>query len=361
MLKARKFNIEDSNIADLGGDLDKKLRVSAAETEEQWRGVGQEVGIQIWRIEKFKVVPWPKDKYGTFFTGDSYIVLRTYKAKPDAEKLSHDIHFWIGSESTQDEYGTAAYKTVELDDFLGGSPAQHREIQNYESPLFLSYFKTMNFSEGGVDSGFNKVSPKEYKTRLLHLKGTKNIVIRQVPVHIKSLNSGDVFVLDTGLAIYQFNGRESGGMERAKGAETCRAMASERNGQAKVTVICETDTDGAAFWKYFGGQQEIAAAIPDTPQKCEKRLFRLSDETGKMLMVEVKPVSRRSLDSKDAFILDAGYEVFVWVGKGASKEERTKGLAHASDYLFKYNRPKTLPISRVLEGGENDAFLHAIN
>lgn len=42
--------------------------------------------------------------------------MQTYKKTPDAEALSYDLHFWLGENTSQDEAGTAAYKTVELDD-----------------------------------------------------------------------------------------------------------------------------------------------------------------------------------------------------------------------------------------------------
>jgi hypothetical protein len=42
----------DSNIANIGSDLDKKIRQAAAQTEPAWANAGKQVGLQIWRIGK---------------------------------------------------------------------------------------------------------------------------------------------------------------------------------------------------------------------------------------------------------------------------------------------------------------------
>ena len=75
----------------------------------------------------------------------------------------------------------AAYKTVELDESLGGGPVQHREVQHHESKKFLSYFpKGVTYLAGGVESGFTKVDRDKFETRLLHVKGRRNIRVSQV-------------------------------------------------------------------------------------------------------------------------------------------------------------------------------------
>ena len=48
----------------------------------------------------------------------------------------------------QDEYGTAAYKTVELDTYKDDVPVQHREVQGHESELFKSYFENITYVYG---------------------------------------------------------------------------------------------------------------------------------------------------------------------------------------------------------------------
>jgi gelsolin len=198
--------LSESNIAGLGTELEKEVRLHAAETEKAWKGIGQKPGTLVWRIENFQVVAQPLADFGSFFSGDSYIILHTYKTA-GVDKLFHNVHFWLGLETTQDEAGTAAYKTVELDDFLAGLPVQYREVQGYESKQFLSLFPKLVISEGGLASGFTHVEATKYETRLYQVNfSNKNLVVRQVPLSYKSLNNGDVFIVDKGLQIYQWNG-----------------------------------------------------------------------------------------------------------------------------------------------------------
>jgi len=366
MSKKVELKIEDSNIANLGSELEKKVKLEASQHEEAWKGAGKELGLQIWRVEQFKIKHVAKETYGSFYSGDSYILLHTYKPKPDSPALAWDVHFWLGKYTTQDEAGTSAYKTVELDDYLGGAPVQYREVQGYESTRFLSYFpKGIRILEGGAETGFKHVEAKNYRTRLLHIKGKKHVKVFEVDLTHKSLNSGDVFIVDAGVDIVQWNGSKAGVLEKAKGAEVSQAIEGEREGKAANRVVDE-GTEDEAFWTYLGGKGAIASAAAGGSDVEEEKkaggeivLFRLSDASGKFTFTEVAKgpkVHRKALDSSDVFILDTGVEVYAWVGKGASVGEKKKALSFAQEYVVKHGKPAHTPVIRILEGGENEVF-----
>src|SRR5689334_19414525 len=62
----------DSNIANIGSDMDKKIRQAAAQTEPAWANAGRAPGLQIWRIEKFQVKSIAKEDYGKRETCTSF-------------------------------------------------------------------------------------------------------------------------------------------------------------------------------------------------------------------------------------------------------------------------------------------------
>jgi gelsolin len=364
MQKKKTFDIEDSNVAGLGSQADKDLRKEAAGGEPAWKKVTKKPGMNIWRIEKFKVKV-SQTPPGTFYSDDSYICLNTYE-ETETKKILYDIHFWLGKTTSQDEAGTAAYKTVELDDFLDQVPVQHREVEGYESALFCSYFEKnggIKLLEGGIASGFNRVKPESYEPRLLHLKGRKTIRVVQVPIEVASLNEGDVFILDAGFRILQWQGRKCGKGERAKAGQLCRALDDERRGKPEIEVFMQGDKDDEEFWSFFpGGKPET---IPEDTgddaeweKKSDKCMMQLSDASGSLTFTEVSKgkIAYGALVSEDVFIVDVGNEVYAWIGKGASDSEKKNALDYAQQYLKQYDRPSFLPICRILEGGDNKAF-----
>eukprot|EP00020_Sapocribrum_chincoteaguense_P003972 CAMPEP_0170751312 /NCGR_PEP_ID=MMETSP0437-20130122/11387_1 /TAXON_ID=0 /ORGANISM="Sexangularia sp." /LENGTH=417 /DNA_ID=CAMNT_0011090345 /DNA_START=124 /DNA_END=1377 /DNA_ORIENTATION=- len=385
LVKPKKYDVADSNIANLGTELERQVKKASAETETAWAGVGSSLGLRVWRIEKFKVVAWPENLYGQFYDGDSYIVLSIRERSSDKPKnkvfregkwveidapWEYDVHFWLGEYTTQDEAGTAAYKTVELDTLLDDLPTQHREVQGHESELFLSYFNNeIQILSGGVETGFRHVETdaEKARARLLHVKGLNLVRVIEVPLSYESLNSGDVFILDDGHeTVIQWNGKKANRAERVKGTEVREAIRKDRKGKAMQRINDEGDEDDD-FWELIGGKGPIKGADEggaDADAEVVKKLYRLSDASGKMeftLEAEGDAVSKDKLDTEDAFIFDAGYTVFAWVGRKTTAEERRCALGYAQHYLTAYNRPAFLPIMRILEGGEPKTFWQAFD
>lgn len=386
MQKKKIFKIEDSNIENIGSDMDKKLRETAAATEKAWKKIKKDKpGRYVWRIEQFKVKKNIDEENGIFYNDDSYIVLNGYLNKD--EKLVWDVHFWLGKTTSQDEAGTAAYKTVEVDDFLGGDPIQHRETSGHESRMFLSYFpQGIRILEGGVESGFNHIKPESWNPRLLWIKGKKNVRVVECDIESKSLNSGDTFVLDTGLILYQYQGRKAGKDEKLKAGRLQRAIDDERKGKPEVVVFSQTDDiEKSEEMRVFAGYftdigEEVKAGEPasveatkaffakistdvggddaEWEKASDKSLWQLSDASGSLEFKKVQEgkITKDKLVSDDVFIADVGSEVFVWVGKGASAGEKKKGMSYATQYLADNGRPAHLPITQVFEGGENEVF-----
>jgi len=390
MQKAKKIDWKDTNMSLFGSDVEKKVKAAAADGEPQWDDAGIRVGLQIWRMEQFKVKQWPKSKYGKFHKGDSYILLNTYVKNPEInpDKLAFDAHFWIGDESTQDEYGTAAYKTVELDDKLGGEPVQHREVQGHESDLFLSYFpgKSIAYLNGGVASGFKHVEAgsgvsgdmgAHRETMLLQVKGRAgNIMLSQVETKRSAMNSGDVFLLVAADGIYQWNGSGSNGHERSQAAQFATSLKSERGGSVSHVTFLEGVDDeetgeAARFWKHLPGERKFlgitVASIEvrtsdkggddSTVKAFTPILYRLGEKKGSVSRVARMPAGREKptiskLKTDGVFFVDDGFRVQIWCGKEASSSLKAGAFPAVQAYLKSYKRPAVLPISKHNEGRE---------
>nr|XP_021381890.1 villin-1 [Lonchura striata domestica] len=325
-------------------------------------------GIQIWRIENMEMVPVPTKSYGNFYEGDCYVLLSTRKS---GSNFSYDIHYWLGKESSQDEQGAAAIYTTQMDDHLGSVAVQHREAQGHESDTFRAYFKQgLIYKKGGVASGMKHVETNTYNVqRLLHVKGKKNVVAGEVEMSWKSFNRGDVFLLDLGQLIIQWNGPESNRNERLRAMTLAKDIRDrERGGRAKVGVVDGEDEDASpglmkVLKHVLGEKRDIQPAIPDVKVdqalKSSLKLYHVSNASGNLVIQEVavRPLTQDMLLHEDCYILDqGGIKIFVWKGKNANKEEKQQAMSRALGFIKAKNYPDSTSVETENDGSESAIF-----
>lgn len=331
----------------------------------EFEKAGKQTGLQVWRIENLDLVPVPKNLYGGFYTGDTYLVLNTIKQ--NSGNLQYDLHFWIGEACTVDESGAAAIFTVQMDDFLGGKPIQYREVQGFESKTFLGYFKSgIKYMQGGVASGFKHTSGAVNVKRLLHVSGRRVVRATEVPMSWASFNQGDCFILNLGQEIYQWCGSKCNQFERLKATSISKDIRdNECCGRAKL-FVCEEGSENDKILAILGPKPDLPDAQSedtktDASNRKSAKLYKVSNASGSMsvsLVSEDNPFSQSDLQSADCFILDHGTngKIFVWKGKEANKEERSAGMKAAEDFISQMGYPKHTEVQIIPENGETPLF-----
>lgn len=84
----------------------------------------------------------------------------------------------------------------------------------------------------------------------------------------------------------------------------------------------------------------------------------VSDADGslKIQTISEKPLKQEMLKTDDAFILDTGSGIYVWVGKKATQQEKTKAMANAQEFLKTKKYPAWTQVHRIVEGAETAPF-----
>ena len=97
----------------------------------------------------------------------------------------------------------------------------------------------------------------------IHLGSMPDAVRAVVAAFGADVHDGDVFILDAGLKLYQWNGTGANKFEKAKALEVIvRIKDDERGGRAEINVIdaANPSTDKPEFWAALGGKGAVRSA-----------------------------------------------------------------------------------------------------
>eukprot|EP01114_Cavostelium_apophysatum_P010431 TRINITY_DN2412_c0_g1_i1.p1 TRINITY_DN2412_c0_g1~~TRINITY_DN2412_c0_g1_i1.p1 ORF type:complete len:1379 (+),score=482.22 TRINITY_DN2412_c0_g1_i1:221-4357(+) len=209
--------------------------------------------------------------------------------------------------------------------------------------------------------------------RLIQIKGRRNIFVRQVELSVSSLNSGDVFLLDTGKngpVIYQWNGAQANRIEKGKAMDVAKSIKDkERSGLPRVSVLdegCESDD----FWKALkrtkeeedlkiasaeeGGEDDVSEKVVWEKVKLSQ-VITVKNDQYELQEIGASKLYKELLREEFCYILDAFTEVFVWTGKKAPLKVKNesmklgKKITDGRDFW-------TAPLARELPGAESVLF-----
>nr|XP_013011895.1 villin-like protein isoform X2 [Cavia porcellus] len=316
------------------------------------------------------MMPVPERAYGNFFEKYCYVLLHVPRSPKPTQEVSNNLHYWIGKEASAEAQGAAEAFLQLLEEALGDQMVQHREAQGHESDCFHSYFHPgVIYRKGGPGSDCKHVETNMYNIqRLLHIIGRKHVSAAEVELSWNSFNKNDIFLLDLGKVMIQWNGPETSMSEKSRGlALTCSLRERERGGRAQIGVVNDEAEASDLMWimeAVLGCRVgSLRAAMPSKSisqlQKANVRLYNVYSR-GKDLVVQelaTRPLTQDLLQETDCYILDqCGFKIYLWRGRRSSLQEKKAAFSRAVGFIKAKGYPTYTSVEVVNDGAEPVAF-----
>ncbi|XP_040335724.1 villin-like protein isoform X5 [Herpailurus yagouaroundi] len=326
--------------------------------------------LHVWIIENLRMAPVPEKAYGNFFEEHCYIVLHVPQSLKATQGACSDLHYWAGKEAGAEAQDAAEAFVQQLQETLGGATVQHREAQGHESDCFRSYFRSgIIYRRGGLASALTHVETNLYNIqRLLHVQGRKHVSAAEVELSWSSFNKGDIFLLDLGKVMIQWNGPETSIPEKARGlALTCSLRDRQRGGRAQIGVVDDEveATDLMRIMEAVLGCRvgNVPATRPDKSvnqlQKASVRLYHVCEKDEDLVIQELAtcPLTQDLLREEDYYILDqGGFKIYVWQGRLSSLQEKKAAFSRALRFIQAKGYPTYTNVEVVNDGAESASF-----
>jgi len=197
-------------------------------------------------------------------------------------------------------------------------------------------------------------------TRLIRISGKgKGITMSNVPVSPDSLCNSEVFILDTGPIVYQWDGETAGIFLKNKANWYLKMLKDERQGKFKLSLLQYNDDDDQ-FFQILGGKPTNIRDVDDS-EGWVPILYRITvTKKGRIHFKEVASgvgqVLPSHLSTKGVYLYDLGFELSLWEGKQAFKGLRDFAVARAADQFKQQYSKGDILVTRVKEGGLNPVF-----
>lgn len=164
----------------------------------------------------------------------------------------------------------------------------------------------------------------------------QNIRVLQVPLKASCLNNGDVFILDNGLTIYQYNGPNSNPNERRRAMEIVQQdIKVQRDDGVELNILDGDEIfECEPFWELLDeklSELPDAESIDDGSAKedvdfsATKKLFKISNETGALILALEKTadeLNEGDVDEDDVWAIACDGRCFIYVGEKTNKDEK---------------------------------------